>query len=230
MLHHLLERQLQRLSLEEGTPPSREAWTELIDGISRAYEAVDRERHAVEQSAQLASREMQELNAKFSREHDKLTSVFRAAPVGLVTADREGCVLDFNQALEGIIGLPTQEAIGRFIWDFMPAEDVAAAQMVYRDLIAGKLSTNREQRRLVAKDGHVVHADVGLTAVRNDEGTTKLVIASVEDVTSRSRLEVEAAPLPETGVRRATCVRDCPRDQYADPICRRQCQFSIGRV
>jgi PAS domain S-box-containing protein len=163
----------------------------MLEQIDRAYEAVDRERYLVEHSVQLASREMQELNAKLSQEHDTLVSVFRAALVGLATADREGRVSVFNRALEEVIGFSSQEVVGRFLWEFMPAEDVEAVQRVYGDVIAGRVATNREQRRLIAKDGHVAFADIGLTAVRDDEGKTQLVIASVEDVTARSRLEVE---------------------------------------
>jgi signal transduction histidine kinase len=37
----------------------------------------------------------------------------------------------------------------------------------------------------------VLLADIGLTAVRNEDGQTQLVIASVEDITAQGRLEVE---------------------------------------
>jgi PAS domain S-box-containing protein len=134
---------------------------------------------------------MHELNAKLSQEHATLGNVFRATPVGLATADREGRIFQSNRALEEIIGFTSQETIGRFLWDLMPADDVAVAQGVYRDLISGRLSTNREQRRMNAKDGHALLADVGLTAVRDEDGQTQLVIASVEDITAQSRLEVE---------------------------------------
>jgi PAS domain S-box-containing protein len=191
VLHPLLKRQLRRLDLELEVPPSAEAWKELLNRISRAYEAIDRERYLAERSIELASHEMHELNAKLSQEHDTLMSVFRATPVGLATADREGRIAQSNRALEEIIGFTSQETIGRLLWDLMPAEDVAIAQGVYRDLISGRLSTNREQRRLIAKDGHVLLADIGLTAVRNEDGQTQLVIASVEDITAQGRLEVE---------------------------------------
>jgi PAS domain S-box-containing protein len=182
---------LRRVSVELEAPPSAEAWKELLDRISRAYEAIDRERYLAEHSIEVASREMQELSAKLSQEHDTLISVFRSTPVGLATVDREGRILQSNRALEAILGFLSEETIGRFLWEFMPGEDMAVVEGVYRDLISGKLSTNREQRRLIARDGHVLLADVGLTAVPNDEGQTQLVIASVEDITAQGRLEVE---------------------------------------
>jgi len=191
MLHRLLERQLRRLDLQRVAPPAQEAWQELLERISRAYEAIDRERYLVEHSILVASREMQELNAKVTKEHEKLTGVFRVAPVGLATADQEGRILDFNQALEGIVGHAAQQAIGRCLWDFMSAEDGAATETAYRAVIAGKMSTSQSQRRLITKDGRVVSVDLRLTGLPDEEGKTQLVIASMEDVTGKDQLEVE---------------------------------------
>jgi PAS domain S-box-containing protein len=191
MLHRLLQPQLRQLGLDEETPPSKEAWQALLDQIGRAYQAIERERDLAEDSAKLASREVQELNTKLSREHEKFTSVLRATPVGLAIADWEGRFFESNRALEDIIGFSAQETLAKFLWEFMPAEEVAATQGVCKELISRRLSTNREQRRLIAKDGHVVHADVGLTAVRDDEGRAAFLIASFVDVTAQNQLEVE---------------------------------------
>jgi hypothetical protein len=68
MLHRLLDRQLRRLGLEPGTPPDEALWIQLLEKVGRTYEAIDRERYLVEHSVQLASREMQELNAQLSQE------------------------------------------------------------------------------------------------------------------------------------------------------------------
>jgi PAS domain S-box-containing protein len=191
LLHKLLDRQLRELALDERAPPSKDAWQALFDQIGRAYQAIERERDLAEDSARLASREVQELKAKLSQEHDRLTRVLRAVPVGLAMVDCEGCVLEINGALEDIVGGSSQETTGKLFWEFMPADEVAATQGLYQELISGKLSTNREKRRLVAKDGRVVLADVGLTAVRNDKGRTDFVIASVVDVTAQNQLEIE---------------------------------------
>lgn len=180
MLHRLLERQISGLGLQEGTPPSQAAWKELLNRIGCDYQAAERERYLLEHSIEVASREMEELKAKLSREHGKLTGILQAVPVGLAIVDREGRVIDRNSALEEILGRSPQETTGRFFWDFLPAEEVAAAQRVFEELISGRLSTNREQRRMLAKGGHVVLANVGLTAVRDDAGKTQMVIASIE--------------------------------------------------
>jgi PAS domain S-box-containing protein len=191
MLHRLLQPQLHQLGLDEETLPSKEAWPALVDQIGLAYQAIERERDLLDDSAKLASRDVQELNAKLSQERDKFTSVLQATPVGLAIADWEGRFLEINRALEDVIGFSPQETLAKCLWEFMPSEEVAAAQKAYKELISGRLSANREQRRLIAKDGHVVLADVGLTAVRDDEGRAAFLIVSFVDITAQNQLEIE---------------------------------------
>jgi len=191
MLHRLLQPQLRQLGLDEETLPSKEAWPALVDQIGLAYQAIERERDLLDDSAKLASRDVQELNAKLSQERDKFTSVLQATPVGLAIADWEGRFLEINRALEDVIGFSPQETLAKCLWEFMPSEEVAAAQKAYKELISGRLSANREQRRLIAKDGHVVLADVGLTAVRDDEGRAAFLIVSFVDITAQNQLEIE---------------------------------------
>ena len=191
MLHRHFRGQLCQLGLEADTPPSKEAWRELVDRISSAYEALDRERCLAEHSIQVALREMEELNAKLSQERDKLASVVHAAPIGLAIVEPAGRILDLNMALEEVIGFSSREAIGRSIWEFMPAEEMEAIQEEFRDLLSGKVSTSRQHPRVIAKDGHVVLVEFGLVAVRDAEGKPQVVVASVVDVTSQNRLEIE---------------------------------------
>jgi PAS domain S-box-containing protein len=191
MHHRLLNRQLRRLDLGSGMPPDGESWTQFLKQIDRSYEAIDRERYLVEHSVQLASREMQELNAKLSQEQDTLVSVFRATPVGLTITDPEGRILQLNRALEEVIGFSCKETVGKLFWEMMTAEDAAAAQRSFEDLVANRVSTMREQHRLIARDGHPVLAEIVLSKVAVDEDKARFVIASVQDITGRIELEME---------------------------------------
>jgi PAS domain S-box-containing protein len=191
MLHRLLQPPLRQLGLGEETPPSKEAWPALVEEIGRAYQAIERERDLAEDSAKHVSREVQELNAKLSRERDKFTSVFRAAPIGLAIVDREGRILDVNDAHEDVFGFSSREEVGKFFWELVTPEETALAQSVFADLVAGAASTGQHHVRVIAKDGHVILANVGLTAVQDHEGRTDFVLASVVDVTAQNQLEIE---------------------------------------
>jgi PAS domain S-box-containing protein len=189
--HRLLDRQLRRLGLDAGTPPSGEAWSQLLTQVERTYETIDRERYLVERSFQLASQEMQDLNARLSQEHDTLASVFRAAPIGLAILDPAGCFLQLNRTLEELTGFASEETVGKPLWGMMPADDALAVRQSFEDLITRKVATLHEQHRLVAKDGRTPIVEIVLSTVVDDEDKIQLVIESVEDITGKIGLELE---------------------------------------
>jgi PAS domain S-box-containing protein len=191
MVHPHLARQLRRLFLDRESPPSLETWQEMLGWVSRTYAAFDRERYLTEHSIQLASSEMQDLNAKLCEERDKLKNIFRNAPVAIGTLDPEGRIVDVNCALEEMSGYSREEILGKNYLGFLAADDVAVSQQAYVELVDGTRRANRTQRQLVAKDGRPLLVNVGLTAVRDHEGKAQLLIVTVEDVTERTRLEIE---------------------------------------
>lgn len=191
MVHPHLARQLRRLFLERDQPPSPESWREMLDWISRTYAAFDRERYLTEHSIQLASTEMQELNAKLAEERDKLKNIFRNAPVPMGTLDPEGHIVDVNCAIEELFGFAREEILGKSYLDFLSPEEVAESRHAYLELVQGIRRATRSQRRMTAKDRRVLLVNLGLTAVRDRDGKAQLMIATMEDITERNRLEIE---------------------------------------
>ena len=61
--HRLLDRQLRKLGLKNGTPPaSSDLWHALLDRISTTYAESDEDRYLLERSLSISSREMRELS------------------------------------------------------------------------------------------------------------------------------------------------------------------------
>ncbi|HEX7509624.1 MAG TPA: PAS domain S-box protein [Polyangia bacterium] len=191
MVHRHLARQLRRLFLDRESPPSLAAWQEIVDWISNSFAAFDRERYLAEHSIELASGEMQELNAKLSVERDKLKNIFRSAPVAMGTLDPAGRIVDVNCALEELFGYSREELLGKSYLAFLSAEDNAASREAYVELVEGTRRNNQTQRRMVAKDGRSLLVNIGLTAVRDRDGKAQLLIATVEDITERTHLEIQ---------------------------------------
>ena len=163
----------------------------MLEWISKTYAAFDRERYLTEHSIKLASSEMQDLNAKLSAERDKLNSIFRSAPIAMGTLDTEGRIIDVNCALEELFGYSREQILGKSYLGFLAPEDVAGSRQVYVELVQGTRRTNQTQRHMAAKNGRPLLVNVGLTAVRDHEGEAQLIIVTVEDITERTRLEIE---------------------------------------
>ncbi len=66
-LHSVLLRQLKRLGLGPDTPPTGEAWAELLTRMSRFYTDADQERYTLERSLAISSKEMRELYDELKR-------------------------------------------------------------------------------------------------------------------------------------------------------------------
>jgi PAS domain S-box-containing protein len=191
MVHPHLARQLRRLFLDRENPPSTEAWCEMVDWVSNTYTAFDRERYLTEHSIHLASSEMQDLNAKLSVERDKLKNIFRNAPVAMGTLDPQGGIVDVNCAFEELFGFTREELLGKNYVSFLAADDLAESRAAHVELVQGTRRNNETQRRMVAKDGRSLLVNLGLTAVRDNDGKAQLLIVTVEDVTERTRLEID---------------------------------------
>jgi hypothetical protein len=134
MVHPHLARQLRRLFLERESPPSPEAWREMVDWVSNTYAAFDRERYLTEHSIQLASSEMQELNAKLSVERDKLKNIFRSAPWPWARSI-PGRDCRCQLCPEELFGYSREELRGKNYLGFLSAEDVAESRAAYVELV-----------------------------------------------------------------------------------------------
>ncbi len=72
-LHPLLERQLTRSGIDDvTTPPTAEAWAELLERISQSYTKADQERYLLERSLSISSQEMQDEIAERKRAEEAL--------------------------------------------------------------------------------------------------------------------------------------------------------------
>jgi diguanylate cyclase (GGDEF)-like protein len=73
-MHELLERQLQRIGARAGEVPTAEAWSRLLEIVSRAYADFDLSRGRLERSLSVSSREMRELQERLLARTTELES------------------------------------------------------------------------------------------------------------------------------------------------------------
>ncbi|WP_460066067.1 putative bifunctional diguanylate cyclase/phosphodiesterase [Streptomyces sp. YKOK-I1] len=113
-------------------------------------------------------------------------SVFAAAPLAMALVDREGQVVDANQALGDLLGGDGASLVGRVAADLLDLASDARTWHAYREVLRGRQAKLRCTRRLKHPDGRTLWAQV--TVAPLDEGGPG-VLLSVADVSDRRDLQ-----------------------------------------
>jgi PAS domain S-box-containing protein len=189
--HKHLARQLRKLDLTPDAPPSLEAWTTFLNGVSLTYEEIDRERYTLERSVGLFEREMTELHAKIEAERDRMRVLVEAAPTGIMRVELDGSVSVVNPAFERILGYSAAEMGHLKANDLVHPDDRPAAEEQMCALRESRTRGYSVQRRYIHKNGSVVHTIVAVSAVVDKAQRVLFKIGVIEDISERTRLELE---------------------------------------
>ncbi|HEY8217711.1 MAG TPA: EAL domain-containing protein [Acidimicrobiia bacterium] len=191
--HRVLQRQLRRLGLSQGEPPSPEQWRDFLSRVSAAYIEADDDRYLLERSLEISGTEMQRLYEELRQasasalaaEHARLLAVTEHSPIAILEADDTGKVIFENQA--------ARDLAGRSIVNL--TDDVRAT--VHRDDLGLLTDAAREAReegsdrallvRFMRPDGGIRWTRLRLRALQ-DEGDAARWFIAAADVTD----EIEA--------------------------------------
>jgi PAS domain S-box-containing protein len=103
----------------------------------------------------------------------------------------EGRILDINATAEGILNLQHKDLIGQHLCDYVEDEEAIRAKKIFESLVTGKIASSQTQIKLRRKDSDSVLAEMNCTAILDDAGKAKLIIAVIDDVTEKTHLELE---------------------------------------
>jgi diguanylate cyclase (GGDEF)-like protein/PAS domain S-box-containing protein len=115
-------------------------------------------------------------------------SIFDAASIGVMTLDREGRILEANHTLEELAGYPPAGLNGRLLSDLLERTDVRTQEQ-FAALVDGRAERCDLEHRLVRSDGSPMWSRTVMKAIHDGEGTAEQVVAMVEDISDRKRLE-----------------------------------------
>jgi PAS domain S-box-containing protein len=126
-----------------------------------------------------------------------LEAVCEQAVTGIAFLSLRGGWLRFNQRLCDMLGF-SREEFGAHAWqDLTHPDDRATGSAHFQRLLAGELDAYDIDTRYVSKDGAPVWVHLTVSLVRSPEGAPDFVMAMVQDITERKRLEQDLARLLE---------------------------------
>lgn len=97
--------------------------------------------------------------------------------------------LQVNDRLCEMLGYSREELL-RMTWaEMTPPGDLERNVALFDELVAGQRHGYRMSKRFVRKDGRMVHTELDVRAVRNEQGQVRQLFATVQDVTERHQYE-----------------------------------------
>jgi two-component system, sensor histidine kinase and response regulator len=122
---------------------------------------------------------------------ERFRGTFENAGVGIADCDLQGRFLRVNQKLCEIVGYTREELLQKTWQDITHPDDLAAGLEQFLPLAQGEQPGRSLEMRYVRKDGSLVWADVAVSLGRDAAGRPAYVIAILQNISERKRLEEE---------------------------------------
>jgi PAS domain S-box-containing protein len=136
---------------------------------------------------------MEEANRRHRATSERFRLAFETGVSGMALIAPDGRYLSVNRALCELTGYDEDELLASDFQTITHPDDVAANVDQHRALVDGTLETYGTEKRYVHRDGHEVWVQVGVTAVRGEQGALDYLIVQTHDVTERRRFADELA-------------------------------------
>ncbi len=121
----------------------------------------------------------------------RFRAIFDHSAAGIALLDANGTIMEANEALSNFLGYDGDAIRGRTAATFLPAEDAETARLIKMEVVQGTRPSATSEYRFVRRDGQLSWGT--LTVSRANAGEATRLIAIVQDVTERKRLEAQLA-------------------------------------
>ncbi len=116
-------------------------------------------------------------------------NTFALSAVGMALVSLDGRFLQVNARLSEITGYSAAELLARRFRDITYADDVMASEQAAQDLISGRLSHLRFEKRYVRPDGKRQWVSLAVSVLRDSAGQPEQFMAVMEDISDRKQSE-----------------------------------------
>jgi PAS domain S-box-containing protein len=160
------------VTLYNATPTKNQAG-EVVGSLSMVIDITERKR---------AEEALKESEVRFQ-------SAFDHAPIGIALVAPDGRFVQVNHSFCEILGYTKEELLASDVLGITHKDDIVATIEYIRGLISGEVKTNQLEKRYLHKLGHEVLALTNLSLVRDAENKPQHIIAQIQDITERKRVE-----------------------------------------
>ena len=119
------------------------------------------------------------------------TDVYNALPTGIVETDMDQRVVRCNRAFAAMVGVPANDVVGSFGWDFFHPDSPLPDPSAVVDLCAGRRSSYSVDRLLRGPTGSALPVQMDWAVVRGETGEAQVLMCAVTDVSGHARTAAE---------------------------------------
>lgn len=125
------------------------------------------------------------------RESDILfRSLFEKNPLGIVITDSQGVVVQCNEQFAQMLGYQIEQLVGRPMTEISHPQDVEGVTEAVSRARENSQNTFFMEKRYLHKDGHVVWGNLNMSMLHHEDGTFRLGIGMIEDVTEKRKIRL----------------------------------------
>lgn len=131
---------------------------------------------------------------QLERASQDLHEAFDKTPIGMAWANMAGVLVQVNPVLCTMLGRTRDELVGSSVKDITYPDDWAASEQSFRRAAATpEAHLPQIEKRYRHADGHEIWAQVDLLVTRDTDGSSKYLVAHVQDVSDRRSAAQELA-------------------------------------
>ena len=137
-----------------------------------------------------------EIEAALRESEEHFRTAFESAPEGMALVDLNRRFLKVNPRLCEIFGYSEDELLGKSFNQFTHPDDRQSGRDRWKELITGKASVNRAEKRFIHKNDLVIWVAISNAAIYNLQGEIQFILSHLYDITERKKT-TEALRLSE---------------------------------
>ncbi len=132
------------------------------------------------------------------KDNERTRLFFERQVIGMSITSPEKGWLKTNKKVHDMLGY-SHEELSVMTWaEVTHPDDLAEDVRLFEMMLRGEIDDYIIEKRYIRKDGAVVYANLGVSCVRNDDGSVNYVLALLEDISERKRIESELQELNAT--------------------------------
>jgi diguanylate cyclase (GGDEF)-like protein/PAS domain S-box-containing protein len=137
--------------------------------------------------ADISSRRV--LEARLKESERRFSQAFRYAAIGMALVLPDGRWLQVNESLCAMLGYDEHELMASAFQELTHPDDLAADLALVEKLLSGERLSYHMEKRYLHRDGHIVHAQLSVSLVRDEHGAPLYFISQVQDISERKAFE-----------------------------------------